>query len=47
MATNALNRVFATMAKDVERFSEMALSEKVICVLSGKKGKCFSQMIIF
>lgn len=27
------------MAKDVERFSGMALSEKVICVLSGKKGK--------
>lgn len=39
MPTNALNKVFATMAKDVERFSGMALSEKVICVLSGKKGK--------
>lgn len=39
MPTNALNKVFATMAKDVEGFSGMALSEKVIRVLSGKKGK--------
>ncbi len=39
MPTNALNKVFATMAKDVERFSELPLSEKVVCVLSGKKGK--------
>lgn len=39
MPTNALNKVFATMAKDVERFSGMELSEKVTCVLSGKKGK--------
>lgn len=39
MPTNALNKVFATMAKDVERYSEMSLSEKVVCVLSVKKGK--------
>lgn len=39
MPTNALNKVFATMAKDVERFTEMTLQEKVICVLSAKKGK--------
>lgn len=39
MPTNALNKVFATMAKDVERFSGMALSEKVSCVLCDKKGK--------
>lgn len=39
MPTNALNKVFATMAKDVEHFSGMALSEKVSRVLSRKKGK--------
>ena len=39
MPTNALNKVFATMAKDVERYPGMSLSEKVVCVLSVKKGK--------
>jgi len=39
MPTNALNKVFATMAKDVEHFPGMMLHEKVICVLSRKKGK--------
>ena len=39
MPTNALNKVFATMAKDIERYPEMSLSEKVVRVLSVKKGK--------
>lgn len=39
MPTNALNKVFASMAKDVEKYDDEALSSKVIRVLAGKKGK--------
>ena len=39
MPTNALNKVFATMAKDVKRYPGVPLEEQVICVLSAKKGK--------
>lgn len=39
MPTNALNKVFATMAKDIERSTEQTLHKKVITVLAGKKGK--------
>lgn len=39
MPTNTLNKVFATMAKDVERYLGMSLPEKVVCVLYVKKGK--------
>ena len=39
MPTNALNKVFATMAKDIERYEEEELCDKVAKVLAGKKGK--------
>lgn len=40
MPTNALNKVFATMAKDVERHCTVdTLCDKVALVLAGKKGK--------
>ncbi len=39
MPTNVLNKVFATMAKDMERFDGLPLHEKVVSVLAGKKGK--------
>lgn len=39
MPTDALNKVFVTMAKDIEKFSDRLLYEKVISVLAGKKGK--------
>lgn len=39
MPTNALNKVFASMAKDMEKYNNMNLCEKVISVLAGKKGK--------
>lgn len=40
MPTNALNKVFATMAKDIERHSTTdSLCDKVALVLAGKKGK--------
>lgn len=32
MPTDALNKVFATMAKDIEKFSDRLLYEKVISV---------------
>lgn len=39
MPTNALNKVFASMVKDISKYNNMDLYEKVIAVLSGKKGK--------
>lgn len=39
MPTNALNKVFATMAKDIERYADDAMCDKVAKVLAGKKGK--------
>lgn len=40
MPTNALNKVFATLAKDIEKMNEpMKIHEKVIRVLASKKGK--------
>ena len=39
MPTNALNKVFASMSKDIERYDDKELCEKVALVLAGKKGK--------
>lgn len=39
MPTNALNKVFASMTKDIERYNDKELCEKVALVLAGKKGK--------
>lgn len=39
MPTNALNKVFASMAKDIEKYEEGVLCDKVARVLAGKKGK--------
>lgn len=39
MPTNALNKVFASMTKDIERYAEEDLNEKVAMVLASKKGK--------
>ena len=39
MPTNALNKVFASMPKDIEKYTNMNLRERVICVLASKKGK--------
>lgn len=39
MPTNALNKVFASMAKDIERYTDESLCDKVAKVLAGKKGK--------
>lgn len=37
MPTNALNKVFASMMKDIERYEDKELCEKVALVLAGKK----------
>lgn len=39
MPTNALNKVFASMAKDVEQYKDKVLCERVAAVLASKKGK--------
>ena len=39
MPTNALNKVFASMTKDIERYDDKELCQKVALVLAGKKGK--------
>lgn len=39
MPTNALNKVFASMAKDIGRYEGKSLCDKVALVLASKKGK--------
>jgi len=39
MQTNALNKVFASMAKDIERYGDQVLCDRVATVLAKKKGK--------
>ncbi len=39
MPANALNKVFASMAKDIGRYDGEDLCDKVALVLAGKKGK--------
>lgn len=39
MPTNALNKVFASMARDVEKLTSQSLDQKIIMVLAAKKGK--------
>ena len=39
MPTNALNKVFATMAKDIKKYSDVTLHEQVAYVLASKTGK--------
>ena len=39
MPTNALNKVFASMVKDIEQYKDKALCDRVAAVLAGKKGK--------
>lgn len=39
MPTNALNKVFASMAKEIERYDDKVLCDRVVAVLAGKKGK--------
>lgn len=47
MPTNALNKVFATMSKDVERFPDLCLCDRVVAVLASKRGRWHFQIIIF
>lgn len=39
MPTNALNKVFATMSKEIIKYDEKCLGDKIAFVLAGKKGK--------
>lgn len=39
MPTNALNKVFASMAKDIEQYKDKLLCDRIAAVLAGKKGK--------
>ena len=39
MPTNALNKVFASMVKDIEQYKDKDLCDRVAAVLAGKKGK--------
>ncbi len=39
MPTNALNKVFASMVKDIEQYKDKVLCDRVAAVLAGKKGK--------
>lgn len=39
MPTNALNKVFSSMANDITRYENKALCDKVALVLAGKRGK--------
>lgn len=39
MPTNALNKVFASMVKDITRYSDKVLCDRVASVLAGKKGR--------